>query len=79
MKEYLEFNLNNYVWIRLTDEGKKILNKAYCKNYYERLIKPKEDENGWYKCQLWVVMSDFGEHLYNGCRPPFELTIRIPK
>ena len=86
----MEFNLNSDVFVRLTPEGRHIHKRSHDElnthihhvspkvktAMYER---PEEDEDGWSKWQLWELMSSFGEHIYNGCRPPFELNIRIPE
>jgi hypothetical protein len=79
----MKFNVNNYVKVRLTDEGRTIIK---CKRYSNPLLKgyldyddtyPKEDENGWSMWQMWDLMSMFGDYMYNGCRIPFETEIEI--
>jgi len=85
----MDFNVNHEVFVRLTDEGRSLHRKAH--DELEAHIRsvspkvkpvayqsPKEDEDGWSKWLLWELMASFGEHMYNGCRPPFELDIRIP-
>ena len=80
----IKFNINDYVWVRLTDEGKKQLKKQEdslelkmpgvdFKNY----LIPCEDSDGWSRWQLWELMYYFGNELYNGCRIPFETEIKI--
>ena len=66
----VSFNINDYVCVRLTDEGRKILTQQH------RHV-PAEDSDGYSKWQLWELMSVFGQHLYNGCIVPFEMTIKI--
>ena len=86
----MDFNLNSDVFVRLTPEGRRLHKKAHDElNTHLYRINPKakrapyytpeEDEDGWSKWQLWDLMASFGEHIYNGCRPPFELNIRIPE
>jgi hypothetical protein len=65
------FNINDYVYVRLTDEGRKILMQQH-------QHAPVEDPDGYSRWQLWHLMSVFGQHVYNGCRVPFETTIKIP-
>lgn len=80
----MEFNINDYVKVKLTDLGKeilrnqhKILYKKLPKECYAEYQEPKEDENGYSKWQLWGLMSHFGNILYNGCKLPFETDIII--
>jgi hypothetical protein len=71
MKQNITFNINDHVFIRLTELGKK-----YVKETCGRL--PSEDGDGWSQWQLWDVMSTFGEHIHLGCEPLFQTNIRIP-
>lgn len=57
-------NINNYAWVRLTDYGFSCLPADELKFLVN-------DENGWSRFQLWVLMSIFGPHLYNGCEQLF--------
>lgn len=74
-----EINVNDTVWIKLTDDG-----RAYHRRWYDALPHPmppyrgiEEDAQGWSKWQLWRLMHEFGGALYNGCKPPFESNIRL--
>lgn len=76
---YTEFNLNDYVWVKLTDAG-----RVAHRNHWERLsfgtvhdYKPVDEIDGWSRWQLWELMQVFGGSLYNGCNVPFETTIRM--
>lgn len=83
--EKIHFNINNYVWVKLTDLGKEILKKNH--DELQSLIDnsggkcilefnhPETNENGYSKFQLWALMAEFGNHLYLGCIPPFEPNI----
>lgn len=68
-----ELNINEIVFVRLTDHGKRILRESGC-----QYIKTEND--GWSKWQLWDLMQSFGSHIHFGNRDlPFETTIRIPR
>jgi len=74
----IPFNINDYVLIKLTDRGKKILKENYDELQFEgkpTFKLPKTDENGYSKYQLWGLMSEFGKYLFNGCKIPFEMNI----
>lgn len=83
--EKIHFNINNYVWVKLTELGKEILKKNH--DELQTLIKqsggkntfdfnlPETNENGYSKFQLWALMVEFGNHLYLGCISPFEPNI----
>ncbi|NQT04172.1 MAG: hypothetical protein HQ580_19255 [Planctomycetes bacterium] len=78
-----EFNVNNYVHVRLTESGKKELRRQYdeLKREFPQVKhghhSPKEDENGWSKWQLHVLMNRLGNIMNCGMNPPFETTIKI--
>jgi hypothetical protein len=69
------FNINDYVKVRLTDKGMKVLADHYGGEIPEWFVNYMED--GWTKFQLWDLASIFGENLYNGCTLPFETNILI--
>lgn len=62
------YNINNYVKVKLTNNGRLILK--------EQNINPSE-EDGWTKFQLWDLMSIFGPYLCNGCDLFFETNIEL--
>jgi hypothetical protein len=71
------FNINDYVYVRLTDRGRTILMQQH-------QHAPVEDPDGYSRWQLWHLMSVFGQHVYmsaglrvDGYLPPFEMTIKI--
>lgn len=79
----MKFNLNEYVRVKLTPTGKDILRKKF-EELHERMPQafkefslPEEDGQGFSKWQMWHLFSDFGEHIYLGCNPPFETEIEI--
>lgn len=67
----MKFNINDYVKVKLTEHGKKILK--------EKDINNSVDENGYTKFQLWDIMNIFGEYCILGCDVPFETEIIIPE
>ena len=86
MKEYQDFNINNYVKVKLTEKGKYIYyhqfddinecrQKIGCKPLNP--LELKYDDEGYVEIQMWHLMEIFGEHLYNGCEIPFNTTIKL--
>jgi len=78
----MKFNINDYVFVKLTDRGREIH-----RIHYERVFpdhpdivyqEPEVDADGESKFQLWDLMTIFGEHMYLGCNPPIETDINIP-
>jgi hypothetical protein len=70
------FNINDYVYVRLNDTGRKIYGDYWAK-YSCEPIPLIEEDNGYSKWQLWDLMNVFGEHIFNGCRMPFDCNILI--
>jgi len=85
MNELKEFNLNEYIHVKLTDVGREELERQHNElndtipNYTSEhpYSPPKEDEDGFSKFQGWILMSSLGHLMRMGCRPPFETTIKI--
>lgn len=86
MQEYIDFNINDYVKVKLTEKGKYIyyhqfddINECIRKIGGNPLnpIELKYDDDGYVEFQLWHLMEIFGEHLFNGCEVPFNTTIRL--
>lgn len=75
-----EFNINNPVWVKLTERGEKIW-AAYWMRFPElgHTGVPREcrktDAQGRTEFQLWTLMEIFGSSLNIGFDPPFETTI----
>lgn len=73
-------NINDFVWVRLTDRGREIDRK---KHDELRAIAPTigpyvpTAKGRWSRWQLWQVMHRFGEHCYLGCDPPFDTEIAL--
>lgn len=79
-----QFNINDYVWVKLTEKGRQL----YRDEYY-RLMKeyPKieEDKEGYSRWQMWDLMQTFGSFCGLGSPLPFETdvffddkTLKIP-
>lgn len=81
---FVDFNVNDYVEVKLTDYGRQALRANYdklgasCggKLAFEFKL-PQEDKEGWSRWQMWSLMQDLGPHI--GMNPPFETTIRIQR
>lgn len=78
----MKININDNVRVKLTDTGREVLKKNH--NLLNKrtgahlpYLPPIEDADGWSTWQLWSLMRDFGPHIYNGCRIPFETEIKI--
>lgn len=75
-----EFNINHYVWVKLTDRGRKLINTYYDElNFrYPHGVKFTLTEvNGWSRWQMWDLMEKFGKYCGLGVEIPFETTIRF--
>lgn len=78
----IDFNINNYVLVKLTEEGKRLLVEDHYKFWesagrtppypYEE---PKEDYFGYSKWQLWSLMNKLGCYCGLGCEVPFDTNI----
>lgn len=86
MQEYIDFNINDYVKVKLTEKGKYIyyhqfddINECRLKIGGNPLnpIELEYDDDGYVEFQLWHLMEIFGEHLFNGCEVPFKTTIKF--
>lgn len=82
----IEFNINEYVKVKLNQSGKDILikqreelNKTYQSKGLEGFgpYEFKEDENGYVKFQFHELMRTFGHHIPLGFNPPFEPTVLL--
>lgn len=78
------FNINDHVYVKLTDHGKRVHYENYLNfwnNYYKfnrpEYYTPKEDSEGWSKWQMWSLMAEFGSHLGTSKPNVFETTIKL--
>ncbi len=63
----IPFNINEMVWVRLTDHGRAILQAGIKR---QRALHPgvnfkmpAEDADGWSRWQLWTLMAQLGPHI----------------
>lgn len=84
MPETIEFNVNHYVWVKLTDLGREIHREKYQILFMEitggarfAYTPPEEDSGGWSRWQMHDLMATFGEHMHMGSPLPFETGIRL--
>ena len=78
----MELNLNEIVFVKLTDHGRAIHKANHERIFTSRLAvipyeQPKEDAEGFSTWQLWGLMEEFGQHMGLGKENCFDLTIRI--
>lgn len=79
----VEFNINNYVSVRLTDEGREELKRQH--DSFNLQLNGKlgewkgvvEDSEGWSRWQMWDLMNRFGHMLSLGSVMPFDPLIRL--
>lgn len=82
MDEAVKFNINDYVWVRLTDAG-----KIACRRQHDELrrqypmigkyVPPETDAQGYSRWQLWQLMQTFGPSISHGSPVPFDTEIKI--
>ena len=78
----IEFNINEYVWVKLTKHGKEAMERNH-KQFWGgagiyQIFTPKlEDKDGWSKWQMWNLMEEFGNDIRLGGDNPFETTILL--
>jgi hypothetical protein len=71
----LEANLNDYVWVILTEDGIGIYNEYFRKlGISERnMVKLKTNQHGETRFQIWELMGFFGNDMFNGSpKQPFK-------
>ena len=71
-------NLNTEIWVKLTEEGKKIILMKEVNNFGKPEPIKRKTKNGYTRFQLCEVMHLFGEEMYNGNNNiPIERNIKI--
>lgn len=76
----IKFNINDNVYVKLTNEGKRAYQEYRSKYDLNALgIKAPtvKKENGYSVFQMWEVMQIFGPYIYMGCPVPFETEIKL--
>jgi hypothetical protein len=73
----IKFNMNDYVKVKLNEYGKECYRK-----YFEKVmpmlgyqLKAKIDEDGYYKDQLHIIFTIFGQYMTLGFLCPFDTDI----
>lgn len=69
MKTPIEFNINNYVRVKLTPAGRQVYETAIRTRY---AVPMEKDRDGYYKFQMWELMRIFGPTMHHGMQIPFE-------
>lgn len=83
MSDYIDFNINHYVKVKLTKEGLAEIKRQddELRKMYPSITKfdnPKVDEDGYSKFQLWDLMGRLGHLCHIGMNGhPFETDIKI--
>lgn len=70
------FNINDYVWLKLTEIGHSIYLEYWAEvlpNYEERPT--LHMVNGYSRLLLWEAMEIFGQHMHIGGNLPFETKV----
>ena len=78
----VRFNVNDFVWVRLTALGRKTHRSWFRELFSGALRIPvftpaKEDAKGWSRWQLWELFQVFGKHMGNGFPLMFKTTMRV--
>lgn len=76
MEKYCDTNLNYYIKIKLTEEGRIIYKKHYAK-YNCEVPKLNIDDKGFVRFQIHDFMNIFGERLFMGATLPCETNCKI--
>jgi len=82
MSDPASVNVNDSVWVKLTDAGRLIHRREHDElrkqvpslGRYER---PKKYPGGYVKFHLWELMQLFGPHIIMGAPMPFSTEIRF--
>ena len=76
MEKYCDTNLNYYIKIKLTEEGRIIYKKYYAK-YNCEAPKLDIDDEGYVRFQIHEFTNIFGERLFIGATLPCETNCKI--
>ena len=86
MSDLVEFNVNHYVYVQLTDKGRAEHRRqhdemcSYSSAFYNPEYVPvEEDENGWSEWQFWCFMEAFGHITRIGMSGAFSTGLRFNK
>ena len=71
-----KFNVNYYMYVKLTDFGKQKIIEKCGHDYFKHCIESNLQPDGYYQLQAHTVMNLLGEYCYNGARElPFETNV----
>jgi len=83
----MTFNVNDYVFVKLTDHGREVLRQLRVRRSLLMSMQgiesvfelyPESTEfPGYTRFQMWELMSIFGEHCFNGAELVFETEIKL--
>ena len=76
MEKYCDTNLNHYIKIKLTEEG-RIIYKKYYNSHNCEAPKLDIDDEGYVRFQIHDFMHIFGERLFMGATLPCETNCKI--
>ena len=80
-KQWVEFNINDYVKVKITETGIDELKKQHeilkAMGFEGEFKIPEVDENGYVKFQMHRLMHTFGRLTSIGFECPFETTVLI--
>lgn len=71
-----KFNLNYYMYVKLTDFGKQKIIEENGYGYFKYCIESQKQSDGYYKLQAHAIMNLLGKYFVNG-NPnlPLDLTV----
>ena len=70
------FNINYYMYVKLTDFGKEKIIEKCGYEYFKYCIESHLQSDGYYQLQAHTVMNLLGEYLFNGnVNKPFDLEV----
>jgi hypothetical protein len=81
-EQWLDFNINEAVMVKLNDEGVRLLKRNHDALWPRGapfpFVDPRErGQGGWVRYQMWQLMEDFGPYMSLGSANPFDTTIKI--
>jgi hypothetical protein len=88
----IEWDIREYVWVKLTDSGRQIhredqerlADQIYRRSGVKQSYTPPAadadaDADGWSRFPGWYLMKIFGPHIGPNADPFFEATVRIER
>lgn len=78
LSKFQQFSLNDYIYVKLINDGEEILIDYYSKCEdcnREFVFKIHNYNEGWIKIQLWELFNIFGRYIHMGNNNlPFEIS-----